>query len=506
MALAQFFDRNATAASQILTSFDAAAFRRTLGEARIGIGFGADATSSREGQLLLEMLVRLLARLYPTVSLHAASGNEEHAESLVRLAKTINPRIEFDTEPARIGVAVGERAPQFAEQHVFAGSDGWDAWISSHTKRGLGGSANPFGPGAAACFAAANVFRAVFLREGVASLDRELCFSVLEREAGASADPVALRRAAVDDPVLVGVGAVGNAAAWALARAPLSGRVHLVDPEPVELSNLQRYALTARRDVGKAKVQVVGKHFTGELTAEQHELPWAEFLELNGYRWSTVLAAVDSARDRRAVQASLPRSVLNAWTQAGDLGVSSHAFGDGGACLGCLYLPQGPAQSEDAVIANALAVPDRLMQVRELLFSTGGAPRDLLEAVARGLDVPLKRVLPFEGRPVRELYVRGVCGGVVLPLRRVETPPQDVHVPLAHQSALAGVVLAGALVAESLGQAPATTAVTRIDMMRPLGSHLTQPALKDTRGICFCDDPDFLETYRRKYSPALRER
>ena len=63
-----------------------------------------------------------------------------------------------------------------------------------------------------------------------------------------------------------------------------------------------------------------------------------------------------------------------------------------------------------------------------------------------GSALPLAKLLPFEGRPLRTLYTEGFCGGAVIPLGDPERPANDVHVPLAHQSALAGVLLAAAAV------------------------------------------------------------
>ena len=59
-------------------------------------------------------------------------------------------------------------------------------------------------------------------------------------------------------------------------------------------------------------------------------------------------------------------------------------------------------------------------------------------------DVPLAKLLPFEGRPLRALHTEGFCGGTVTPLGEPGRSANDVHVPLAHQSALAGVLLAAA--------------------------------------------------------------
>ncbi len=71
-----------------------------------------------------------------------------------------------------------------------------------------------------------------------------------------------------------------------------------------------------------------------------------------------VLAGVDSARDRRAMQATLPHWAANAWIQTGDLGVSDHHYRNG-ACIACLYLPTGKTPNRDELVAAALQVPDQ---------------------------------------------------------------------------------------------------------------------------------------------------
>ena len=120
----------------------------------------------------------------------------------------------------------------------------------------------------------------------------------------------------------------------------------------------------------------------------------AEFLEREGSRTDVLLLALDSAGDRRAAQASLPRRIANAWTQPGDLGVSVHNFSRG-ACVSCLYLPNSQQISEDVIIAESFGVSDRLMEVRTLLHKNEGAPRSLLEAIAVARGVALEKLLPF---------------------------------------------------------------------------------------------------------------
>jgi hypothetical protein len=444
--------------------------------------------------MLAEFSVRLLGRLYPNLTLQ---GPDRLTSDLAKLATEINPNIELDSASPVVGIAIGDGAS--FPTTIFAGSAGWDALISTAAPLPVGASANPFGSAAAASFAVANVFRRAFLDDWQARLDDALHFSVYDRIPEPTATAVPNDGwALTGDAVLVGLGAIGNGVAWVLGRAPLDGTVHLVDHETTELSNLQRYLLTRRGDCDRPKVDIAADSFDTRASYVKHDQTWAEFLVEHGYEWPYVLAALDSAADRRAVQDALPGWVANAWTQPADLGVSVHErFGGNGACLACLYLPDREVPNEDELVAGALGVPDRQAQVRELLFTGSEVPRDLLDAVAGRLGRPIEDLLSFQHRPLRELYVDGICGGAVLPLGQAGTPRQDVHVPLSHQSALAGVLLGGSLVRASLGGGPTPTAVTRLDVMGPVAPYPTQAALKAPG--CVCADKDFLAAYAIKY-------
>ncbi len=498
MALADYFGRAALAAAQILQGFDEAAFRATLGKVRVGLTFGGDATKSSEGRALLDLTVRLVSRLYPTLVINPSDDSHSHAQGLSNLARAINPNIEFGTDPT-IEIAVGMQGRPTAPVVIYAGSNGWESMVGTHGSRPVAETTNPFGAGAAACIACANVFRCVFLGEE-AQLDERAVFSAFRGPGSPLPIPDGLD---VGEAVLFGSGATGMAALWAFGAASITGVLHLVDHQTLDLGNLQRYVLATRAEVGRTKVDVVSDYFSGRpLRINGHAQQHGPFLAANGYRWDRALLALDSARDRRAVQASLPKWITNCWTQPGDLGVSTHSrFGSGGACVACLYLPEDKGRNEDQIVADALGVPERLMEVRVLLHNGAGVPESLLEAVAAKLDVPIENLQPFSGRPIRDLYVEGICGGQVLPLAQANGAPVEVHVPLAHQSALAGVLLAAEFVADVLApDAVPATRITRVNLQRALPGELTQPALASDRGLCICQDDDYRAAYARKYA------
>jgi hypothetical protein len=499
VALADYYQRGALAAAQVLAGFDEEIFRARLTGTVAGITFGARALN-HEGSALTDLLVRLLARLYPTLAIRGGIGCEERLSELIALAQAINPAIEIVQAPT-IEVIVGPGTPApVAASVIYSGSSGWDAKLSRTTAQDLGTTRLPFGAAASACLAAANLFRAVFM-DSDPKLDADLSFSTYSRAAGVTSKSVPTHAELSEPVVLAGCGAIGNAAVWALGRADVRGSLALVDDQVLELSNMQRYVLATRADEERAKVEITASALTGALRPEPHRATIADFLTSTGYEHDRVLLALDSARDRRQAQTSLPRWIANAWTQPGDLGVSVHQFGVG-ACVCCLYLPEGKAPNEDELVTGALKLPaERLMEVRLLLDSGAGLQRPLLEAVAASLGVAIEKLLPFEGKPIRALYVEGVCGGAVIPLgQQTGATPQELHVPLAHQSALAGVLLAAALMRDAVSTPATTTTVTRIDLLSAIGADQTRPALPDPREICICQDADYARRYTEKYA------
>lgn len=280
----------------------------------------------------------------------------------------------------------------------------------------------------------------------------------------------------------------------------MDGRLHFVDPEDIELSNVQRYVLASRSDVGRSKVELGASRHAQGLSLEPHHLTLSAFLAQQGYEWNYFLLGLDSAKDRRSAQSSLPRWIANAWTQPGDLGVSTHPhFGDEGACVACMYLPSGPRRNDDEIVATALGIPQLQNDVRTLLYSGAPLQQAFLQLIGASIAKPLEALLPFEGCSIHDLYVEGFCGGAVIPIGEAGRPPEDLHVPLAHQSALAGILLAATFVRSCLGGDPAMISATRVDVLQAVGTHLAQPVQARRDARCICDDPVFRDRYLLKY-------
>ena len=129
-----------------------------------------------------------------------------------------------------------------------------------------------------------------------------------------------------------------------------------------------------------------------------------------------VAVALDNAADRIGLQASLPRWIVNAWTQELDLGISRHEFDDGKACLACLYMPAGIIKSEDEKVAEELRLPEAKQEVRELLQRGDGVSENFVQRVATAFAVPYAELQPFVGQPLRNFYQKAICGGMMIGL------------------------------------------------------------------------------------------
>ncbi len=60
--------------------------------------------------------------------------------------------------------------------------------------------------------------------------------------------------------LIVGVGGLGAPAALAIARAHRIGRIGLVDPDPVEVTNLHRQIIYTGAEIGQLKVEAAARH------------------------------------------------------------------------------------------------------------------------------------------------------------------------------------------------------------------------------------------------------
>jgi molybdopterin/thiamine biosynthesis adenylyltransferase len=504
-------DRVTSSASQVLSNFGAEAFERRLDETVVALAFDSHACLSREGQLSLDLCIRLLARLHPSIALVTLdTGARVNRDHLKKLAVAINPGIKIVTtlKTATACIVVGLTAPTTRVPTFFIGSKGWTALLNCVAPVGSGTSDNPFGAGAAACFAAANVFRVIFADQiQGGTTDTSISLSMRgygQDDVDAVEDHLNDEFLNVDlgDAHLVGLGAIGHGAMWALGQiSGLTGSLKVIDHDVIDLTNLQRYVLAEQAHIGTVKTAFAAEALKATaLAVSQIPMRWEAYAASHlSHSYERVAVALDTAASRIAVQGSLPKWIINSWTQADDLGVSRHGFGNGSPCLACVYMPTGVAKSEDELLAEELAMPEASMEVRRFLQTNEPVPESFIARVATALSIPLDPLLPFVGQPLRTFRQQAICGGLTMRLSDGNHKAAPV-VPMAFQSALAGIMLAAELVKHAAGTPTASKTATRVNLLRQLGTHLNDPRAPDHSGRCICSDKDFLKAYRHKYA------
>ena len=80
MAVADYFDRASEGAAQILRNYDRTEFERRLNSRDVVIAYDKNALETSEGRASLDLLVRLIARMYPNLDLRPLGGAPRAAE------------------------------------------------------------------------------------------------------------------------------------------------------------------------------------------------------------------------------------------------------------------------------------------------------------------------------------------------------------------------------------------------------------------------------------------
>lgn len=512
MAFPDYFNKNIQSAALILQGIDGDAFKAVLERELVCIAFDDSAAKSFEGQRALELSVRCLARLYPAITfLPSGPTAKRFATTLEALSHAVNKNIDIPNDIGAVTrcLVIGATRPKFAKGvkpfTLYVGSDNWLAKISTKAPVRCGQSRNPFGTGGAACLGVANVFRATFASHlPGAKLDEELVFSMLQFAAVTEESPnPPLKRVNLGEAHLVGAGAIGSGFLWALAGLATEGELHVVDPQSVELMNLQRYVMTEEDDVGRSKVDLAEAWLEESgIEVKAHAATWEDYVtERKDWHFERVAVAVDTIEARIRIQASLPRRVHNSWTQSGEAGVSRHGFLGDEACLACLYMPDKKAPNYDQLIAEALGLPQhdaQLLDIRRRLDLRVPTERAFLELVATARNVAIDKLLPFEGKPLESVYLDAVCGGAIMELANPKVTKR-IEVPMAFQSVFAGVLMAADVVAEVANLRDRLPTITQISLLTRIRELPSSGQAKAQDSKCICVDQDFIEAYKSKY-------
>lgn len=518
MSLARFYSRISDAISPLLSG--ASDLRSFLHNKIVALEAPDNLEEHPVHLAGFVLATNLCARLYPRLRITAPPGVAQECKSV---ALAINPLCEVDTDVGPSDGVMTWAMPARTASAVRVAPAGWDVLVDRPDCAVIQPS-NILVSLAAATIGVGELFRSIFA---------EFLPTGRVHETPAVLNVLTLGDSRADLPslpsdidigrvYLAGAGAVGQATIYTLARVSARGTLVVVDPEQIALSNLQRYVLANDGDVGSSKCSLAVRALRGSrIETLCHEASWGDD-GVGGDRADVVCAAVDTESVRMEIQAGLPRSTYNAWTQPADLGWSRHEDFGNAPCLACLYWPNRPRPSQHELIATAVGqaelrvlayltvkvpvgTPLRPEQIPRLpnmpvpADSGSWVERSLLEDIATSLRIPAGEIEHWRDKQLADLYREGICGGALV-RSHVRELSREMAVPLAHQSVLAGIMLAAqVLIANSpeLRTYRPSATEARLNVLSGLPQIAVRPRQRSEG--CICGDADFVERYRGKW-------
>jgi adenylyltransferase/sulfurtransferase len=234
--------------------------------------------------------------------------------------------------------------------------------------------------------------------------------------------------------LIVGVGGLGVPAALAIARAHRIGRIGLVDPDPVEVTNLHRQIIYTGADIGHPKVEAATRHLhdiDGRLAVERFPVA----LDADNAReiidcFDFVIDGTDSPAAKFLIN-DIAIATSTPFVYGGVLGMSGQVMTvipGRTACIRCLFEdapdPAEVANCREAGILGPVTGAIGNLQAREALAIVSGHECELSGGIltydgAGPARVRFTRVKP-RPRCVCGAYERAIAGNAPAHARHQE--------------------------------------------------------------------------------------
>jgi len=185
--------------------------------------------------------------------------------------------------------------------------------------------------------------------------------------------------------LIVGIGGLGVPAAWTLARAGI-GHLTLIDPDPVELSNLARQVVYRDSDLGKPKAECAAARLRRRFPKTEIDARAVAFEPHNAVDLAAGHDFLVDGTDSPAAKFLINEAALKAarpFVYGGVLGMSGQAMTivpGRSACLRCLF-EEPPDQEEIAscreagIVGPVAGVIGQVQAAEAIAMVSGMLPR-----------------------------------------------------------------------------------------------------------------------------------
>ncbi len=361
----QFFSRTVLLAQYSIRGLERTSIPSRLETARVAVTGNQLLLRTPNGQHMALMAVNQLCRFcshldivmprdIDTVIDSPAACKTKLLDNLLELPVNVYPAIEVRaptrlTAPYDVVLSIGS-ASVGSGSTVIINSDGWMAYLSTEGNQLSWTSElqNPIGAHAAASLGVAEVFKTVFRKvSGCNQLDvrpsGSLIFSAFDYgfAGSANANPPLPKSIPLGTVHLISAGAINSSLAYSLRAVPgVTGKLVVIEPQEVEISNLNRYLLTTANDAirRRAKVDVLRTFVEDVFEVETFQMEFQRYRDhLKKGSLDLAIVGVDRDESRWEVQNEFPRVILSGGTEASVIQISRHDDFSRAACLGCLY-------------------------------------------------------------------------------------------------------------------------------------------------------------------------
>ncbi|MDI1495073.1 MAG: hypothetical protein K8823_379 [Cenarchaeum symbiont of Oopsacas minuta] len=301
----------------------------------------------------------------------------------------------------------------------------------------------------------------------------------------------------LDNFAIVGCGAIGQAFALALQFATnITGKIILIDPDNVDLSNIQRYVYSFVENINEPKTNILAKLLSKD-NPTLNPIPITlsyELVNITGTSFKEVVTAVDNIETRLNVQAGLPKTIWNAWTDTSNntlrYGVGHHIMNGKYQCLACSYYPKSNSPSESKLHSMMTGISEiRINQ------NANVNEEDIIQ-IEKHTKIKQDNLRQHIGKPI-DILLHGPCGMYTLPINVPHEPTPAPHTPF-----LAGVFLATQIILSRIASLP--------DKFKLLESSAEFSALHipnqdcilkhKKNENCFCNDNIYRNVYDKKWN------
>ena len=309
----------------------------------IGISASPKVTCTFPGQVMALTLANLIARsclraifAFPDSDLHPQlrrNGMFGLHSRVKAEAYGSNPYGSFvfetsDCQDADYIIRIGRPDNETDRFNVVIDANGWTSYIghnfdSPEIDRI---SSNPVGPAMVSCLAHAEAFKE-FLGVPDHLRIKRLTMSLYDLSVGDKPVPGLSvpepNRIELGNTQMVGVGSVGSAVLYLIDMLPAHGVLDLIEPQMVEVENLDRSLIFMANDVGRPKAHIGKQWLEGrDLQANAHVMTYADYVKAYGRSRSEgsldmILLLANEDNIYSDIQHNYPPIVLYGTTTAG---------------------------------------------------------------------------------------------------------------------------------------------------------------------------------------------